>query len=76
MEKVLTKVTSFKVGGSWVSKKAKEELSNITNDLTVSANLDLSLASCPMFLVLFLRFCMRFLSEICGFGHILCNVVG
>ena len=54
MEKVLTKVTSFKVGGSWVSKKAKEELSNITNDLTVSANLDLSLASCPMFLVLFL----------------------
>ncbi|KAL0761364.1 hypothetical protein Bca101_077514 [Brassica carinata] len=35
MEKVLTKVTSFKVGGSWVSKKAKEELTNITNDLTV-----------------------------------------
>lgn len=37
MEKALTKVTSFKVGGSWISKKAKEELSNITNDLTVSA---------------------------------------
>ncbi|KFK33510.1 hypothetical protein AALP_AA5G022200 [Arabis alpina] len=34
MEKALTKVTSFKVGGSWISKKAKEELSNITNDLT------------------------------------------
>lgn len=37
MEKALTKVTSFKVGGSWISKKAKEELSNITTDLTVSA---------------------------------------
>jgi len=37
MEKALTKVTSFKVGSSWISKKAKEELSNITNDLTVSA---------------------------------------
>ncbi|WZZ01915.1 hypothetical protein YC2023_074243 [Brassica napus] len=49
MEKVLTKVTSFKVGGSWVSKKAKEELSNITNDLTVSSNLHLSLPSCLMF---------------------------
>ncbi|CAN6857020.1 unnamed protein product [Brassica oleracea] len=34
MEKALTKVTSFKVGGSWISKKAKEELSNITTDLT------------------------------------------
>ena len=48
MEKALTKVTSFKVGGSWISKKAKEELSNITTDLTVSAplmNLESFLAS-------------------------------
>ncbi|XP_010554299.1 PREDICTED: uncharacterized protein At5g01610-like [Tarenaya hassleriana] len=34
MEKALTKVTSLKVGSSWITKKAKDELSNITNDLT------------------------------------------
>ncbi|XVF85864.1 hypothetical protein PTKIN_Ptkin17bG0152100 [Pterospermum kingtungense] len=35
MEKTLTKVGSLKVGGLWISKKAKEEFSNITEDLTV-----------------------------------------
>ncbi|XP_010527944.1 PREDICTED: uncharacterized protein At5g01610 [Tarenaya hassleriana] len=34
MEKALTKVTSLKLGSSWITKKAKEELSSITNDLT------------------------------------------
>ncbi|GAV61118.1 DUF538 domain-containing protein [Cephalotus follicularis] len=33
MEKALTKVSSFKVGGSWISKKAMEEFSNITEDI-------------------------------------------
>lgn len=36
MEKALTKVGSLKVGGLWISKKAKEEFSNITEDLNVS----------------------------------------
>lgn len=36
MEKALTKVGSLKVGGLWISKKAKEEFSNITEDLSVS----------------------------------------
>ena len=36
MEKALTKVGSLKVGGLWISKKAREEFSNITEDLTVS----------------------------------------
>ncbi|PSS07947.1 hypothetical protein CEY00_Acc18304 [Actinidia chinensis var. chinensis] len=34
MEKALTKVGSIKAGTFWVSKKAKEEISNITQDLT------------------------------------------
>ncbi|KAL5723020.1 hypothetical protein ACHQM5_006466 [Ranunculus cassubicifolius] len=38
MEKALTKVASFKVGSYWVSKKAKEEISNISNDLTAISN--------------------------------------
>lgn len=33
MEKALTKVGSF-----WISKKAKEEISNITEDLSVYLN--------------------------------------
>ncbi|KAF5745444.1 hypothetical protein HS088_TW07G01028 [Tripterygium wilfordii] len=33
MEKALTKVGSLKVGGLWISKKAKEELSNISGDI-------------------------------------------
>ncbi|MBA0727628.1 hypothetical protein Golax_000598 [Gossypium laxum] len=39
MEKALTKVGSLKVGGLWISKKAKEEFSNITEDLTVMQDL-------------------------------------
>lgn len=35
MEKALIKVGSIKAGGFWISKKAKEEFSNITEDLTV-----------------------------------------
>ncbi|KAL0538857.1 hypothetical protein IC582_023021 [Cucumis melo] len=42
MEKALTKVGSLKVGSLWISKKAKEELANITDDfnwiLTLDAN--------------------------------------
>ncbi|KAK4772258.1 hypothetical protein SAY86_014033 [Trapa natans] len=36
MEKALTKVSSLKVGigSSWISKKAKEEISNITEDVS------------------------------------------
>lgn len=41
MEKALTKVSSLKVGGSWISKKAKEELSNITQDInTISSTVE------------------------------------
>jgi hypothetical protein len=35
MERALTKVNSLKVGSLWISKKAKEEFSNITEDLNV-----------------------------------------
>ncbi|XP_050237666.1 uncharacterized protein At5g01610 [Mercurialis annua] len=40
MEKALTKVSSLKVGlgNSWISKKAKEELSNITDDFSIFSN--------------------------------------
>ncbi|XVE91565.1 hypothetical protein REPUB_Repub01dG0020700 [Reevesia pubescens] len=38
MEKALTKVGSLKVGGLWISKKAKAEFSNITEDLTTFSN--------------------------------------
>ncbi|KAF4360198.1 hypothetical protein F8388_000067 [Cannabis sativa] len=34
MEKALTKVGSLKVGSLWISKKAKEELSNISEEIT------------------------------------------
>lgn len=38
MERALTKVSSLKVGlgSSWISKKAKEEFSNISEDISVS----------------------------------------
>ncbi|KAG5521392.1 hypothetical protein RHGRI_033831 [Rhododendron griersonianum] len=35
MEKVLVKAGSLKAGGFWLSKKAKEEFSNISEDLNV-----------------------------------------
>ncbi|EXB65062.1 hypothetical protein L484_004238 [Morus notabilis] len=38
MEKALTKVSSLKVGSLWISKKAKEEFSNISEDLTTFSN--------------------------------------
>ncbi|KAA8532939.1 hypothetical protein F0562_032944 [Nyssa sinensis] len=38
MEKALVKVGSLKVGSYWLSKKAKEEFSNITEDLTTFSN--------------------------------------
>ncbi|KAJ8760949.1 hypothetical protein K2173_021987 [Erythroxylum novogranatense] len=38
MEKALTKVSSLKLGGSWISKTAKEELSNITEDIAKVSN--------------------------------------
>ncbi|CAK9316742.1 unnamed protein product [Citrullus colocynthis] len=38
MEKALTKVGSLKVGSLWISKKAKEELANITDDFHTFSN--------------------------------------
>ncbi|XP_052179506.1 uncharacterized protein At5g01610-like [Diospyros lotus] len=38
MEKALTKVGSLKASTFWVSKKAKEEISNMTQDLTIFSN--------------------------------------
>ncbi|KAK3442969.1 uncharacterized protein At5g01610 [Eucalyptus grandis] len=38
MEKALTKVSSLKLGNSWISKRAKTELSNITEDITYVSN--------------------------------------
>ncbi|XP_038891837.1 uncharacterized protein At5g01610 [Benincasa hispida] len=38
MEKALTKVGSLKVGSLWISKKAKEELANITDDFNTFSN--------------------------------------
>ncbi|CAL0318219.1 unnamed protein product [Lupinus luteus] len=40
MEKALTRVTSLKVGlgNSWITKKAKEEFSNISGDITTFSN--------------------------------------
>ncbi|XP_015965514.1 uncharacterized protein At5g01610 [Arachis duranensis] len=34
MEKVLTKASSLKVGSSWITKKAKEEFTNISEDIS------------------------------------------
>lgn len=38
MEKALVKVGSLKAGGYWISKKAKEEFSNISEDFTSFSN--------------------------------------
>uniref|UniRef100_A0A2N9J2X1 DUF538 domain-containing protein n=1 Tax=Fagus sylvatica TaxID=28930 RepID=A0A2N9J2X1_FAGSY len=38
MEKALTKVSSIKVGSLWITKKAKEEFSNISEDITTFSN--------------------------------------
>ncbi|XP_071702660.1 uncharacterized protein At5g01610 [Rutidosis leptorrhynchoides] len=38
MEKALVKVGSIKAGSFWVSKKAKEEISNISSDLSTFSN--------------------------------------
>ncbi|XP_054808859.1 uncharacterized protein At5g01610 [Prosopis cineraria] len=40
MEKALTRVSSLKVGlgNSWITKKAKEEFSNITDDINAFSN--------------------------------------
>ncbi|CAK9142379.1 unnamed protein product [Ilex paraguariensis] len=38
MEKALVKVGSLKAGSYWISKKAKEEFSNISEDLTTFSN--------------------------------------
>lgn len=55
MEKALTKVGSLKVGGLWISKKAKEEFSNITEDLNVSKTFFFF----PSFFVLFCLLCLE-----------------
>ncbi|KAF8378743.1 hypothetical protein HHK36_030092 [Tetracentron sinense] len=38
MEKALTKVGSLKAGSFWISRKAKEEISNISEDITSFSN--------------------------------------
>ncbi|XP_042040406.1 uncharacterized protein At5g01610-like [Salvia splendens] len=38
MEKALVKVASIKAGSFWVSKKAKEEISNISQDISTLSN--------------------------------------
>lgn len=38
MEKALMKVSSLKAGSFWISSKAKEEFSNITQDITYISN--------------------------------------
>ncbi|KAI3987738.1 hypothetical protein MKX01_028472 [Papaver californicum] len=38
MEKALTKVGSLKVGNYWITKKAKEEISNIGEDISTFSN--------------------------------------
>ncbi|GAB4840078.1 hypothetical protein Ancab_020787 [Ancistrocladus abbreviatus] len=38
MEKALTKVGSIKVGSFWITKKAKEELKDISEDLSTFSN--------------------------------------
>ena len=38
MERALTTVSSLKVGSLWISKKAKEELSNISQDINTFSN--------------------------------------
>lgn len=38
MEKALMKVSSLKAGSFWISSKAKEEFSNITQDITYLSN--------------------------------------
>ncbi|KAK4598669.1 hypothetical protein RGQ29_015928 [Quercus rubra] len=38
MEKALTKVGSLKVGNLWITKKAKEEFSNISEDISTFSN--------------------------------------
>lgn len=57
MERALTKVSSLKVGlgSSWISKKAKEEFSNISEDFSVSILLPFLgfLALLFFFLILF-----------------------
>lgn len=50
MEKALTTVSSLKVGSLWISKKAKEELSNISQDINVSLDFTLLLDFLPQFL--------------------------
>ncbi|MED6206611.1 hypothetical protein PIB30_028473 [Stylosanthes scabra] len=38
MEKVLTKASSLKVGSSWITKKAKQEFTNISEDISTFSN--------------------------------------
>ena len=52
MEKALTRVSSLKVGSLWISKKAKEELANITDDFQVSF--------CSCFCFVFVNFVRSF----------------
>lgn len=85
MEKALTKVGSLKVGNLWITKKAKEEFSNISEDISVSQLCFFSL--CLMFLflsvlckgftfsLLLVWHCPCVISGWSGnFGHNVCNV--
>lgn len=62
MEKALTKVGSLKVGSSWISKKAKEEFTNISEDITVSIYFSVIVCkSCVCFPFCVLSFFLIFL---------------
>jgi hypothetical protein len=85
MEKALTKVGSLKVGNLWISKKAKEEFSNISEDISVWTFVYCSV--CFFFLASFVPFALPFLCYHCdvvcpclisgfggNYGHYVCNV--
>lgn len=70
MERALTKVGSLKVGSLWITKKAKEEFSNLSEDITVSMNVFYSCVSflyhCILLLYLFIFVIVRF--SVCYIG--------
>jgi len=66
MEKALTKVGSLKVGSLWISKKAKEEFSNISEDISVWT-LCIVLCFFFFFFASFVPFALPFLCYRCDF---------
>jgi len=67
MEKALTKVASLKIGlgDSWITKKAKEEFTNISQDINVSRITIFAMLS------VFALHCILFFFIQCGFFGLL-----